>query len=168
MSRRDHGQTDGDGQTVIFLTPTHPHQSLVEYCNPFHTKTYSEHTASQPSPFPLATHYHKSPFGLSPGIPPSLLVMACHCRIADQQPSILRFTGMIAYVTKTFKELPENTQVQTGDKEEGKRTGTWLEGFKHLVASLELTSHNVTSLLAILSVPTSSRTVPHRRDAHDA
>lgn len=72
MSRRDHGQTDGDGQTVIFLTPTHPHQSLVEYCNPFHTKTYSEHTASQPSPFPLATHYHKSPFGLSPGIPPSV------------------------------------------------------------------------------------------------
>ncbi len=82
--------------------------------------------------------------------------MACHCRIADQQPSILRFTGMIAYVTKTFKELPENTQVQTGDKEEGKRTGTWLEGFKHLVASLELTSHNVTSLLAILSGAISS------------
>ena len=60
---------------------------------------------------------------------------------------------MIAYVTKTFKELPENTHVQTSneEEEEGRGTGTWLKDFKHLVASLELTSHNVTSLLAILS-----------------
>jgi hypothetical protein len=67
---------------------------------------------------------------------------------------------MIAYVTKTFQELhvPENTrheQSQPGDADadEGKieSNGTWLKDFKHLVASLEPTSHNVTSLLAILS-----------------
>jgi hypothetical protein len=62
---------------------------------------------------------------------------------------------MIAWTTKTFKELPTSghglaspnslTDASSSDD------GTWLKDFKQLIASLELTSHSVTSLLAILS-----------------
>lgn len=82
---------------------------------------------------------------------------------------------MTAYVTKTFKELPETAahmapangigksnvvtdsaaaaegevqQVRDGDSE---GDGAWLKDFRNLVSGLELTSHNVTSLLAIIS-----------------
>lgn len=55
---------------------------------------------------------------------------------------------MIAYVTKTFKELPENAHAGTAGEED---RGTWLKDFKEVVASLELTSHHVTSMLAIIS-----------------
>ncbi|KAK7894782.1 hypothetical protein LTR67_005521 [Exophiala xenobiotica] len=81
-------------------------------------------------------------------------------RLLNHTQNILRFTGMIAYVTKTFQELqvPENTRHEQSrpgeagaDEDEIGNNGTWLEDFKHLVASLEPTSHNVTSLLAILS-----------------
>lgn len=64
--------------------------------------------------------------------------------------SILRFTGITAYVTKTFKELPDNAHPDSTDSN-GDSKGSWMKDFKDLVASLELTSHNVTSLLAILS-----------------
>ncbi|KAI1610548.1 hypothetical protein EDD36DRAFT_467609 [Exophiala viscosa] len=65
-------------------------------------------------------------------------------RLLNHTQNILRFTGMIAYVTKTFKELPDDAHVE-GD------ANTWLQDFKNVVASLEVTSHHVTSMLAILS-----------------
>lgn len=72
--------------------------------------------------------------------------------------SILRFTGMIAFVTNTFKELdgPATTE------------RTWLRDFKDLIASLELTSHSVTSLLAIISgAITSGKPLPPYLTAPD-
>jgi hypothetical protein len=78
--------------------------------------------------------------------------------------SILRFTGLVAYVTKTFQELPENTHasqppqpVSSSSSSNGEKAGTgqdkdsWLKDFKDVVASLQVASHHVTSLLAILS-----------------
>ncbi|EXJ61463.1 uncharacterized protein A1O5_11779 [Cladophialophora psammophila CBS 110553] len=74
-------------------------------------------------------------------------------RMLAHTENILRFTAMIAWTTKTFKEIPEaaghveapNSLVATDG------TGTWLKDFTKLISSLELTSHSVTSLLAILS-----------------
>jgi hypothetical protein len=63
---------------------------------------------------------------------------------------------MIAWTTKTFKDLPTisdhgalpipNTLTATTAND-----GTWLQDFKNLISTLELTSHSITSLLAILS-----------------
>ena len=59
---------------------------------------------------------------------------------------------MIAFVTQTFKELPENTHFKSSDGTViGVTNKTWLKDFKDLIATLELTSHSVTSLLAIIS-----------------
>ncbi|KIX06506.1 uncharacterized protein Z518_04482 [Rhinocladiella mackenziei CBS 650.93] len=75
-------------------------------------------------------------------------------RLLNHTQNILRFTGMVAHVTKTFEELPENTHRHPPVAEESMSEtvkGTWLKEFKDLIASLELTSHDVTSLLAIIS-----------------
>jgi len=56
---------------------------------------------------------------------------------------------MIAYVTESFQSLPAGTHMQLTDSE-------WMTDFKQLIASLQLTSHNVTSLLAIISAAISS------------
>lgn len=77
---------------------------------------------------------------ISPPQPPSSLLTAY---------SILRFAGMIAYVTESFQSLPAGTHMQLTDRE-------WMTDFKQLIASLQLTSHNVTSLLAIISAAISS------------
>ena len=56
---------------------------------------------------------------------------------------------MIAYATESFQSLPSGTHTQLSDN-------TWLKDFKELVASLQLTSHNVTTLLAIISAAIST------------
>jgi hypothetical protein len=61
---------------------------------------------------------------------------------------------MIAWTTKTFKELPTTNHGITSPNsltDTSASDGTWLKDFTHLISSLELTSHAVTSLLAILS-----------------
>ena len=64
----------------------------------------------------------------------------------------MRFTAMIAFVTKTFKELPEDMHAPTDNKTTLTASdGVWLKDFKHVIGSLEFTSHSVTSLLAIIS-----------------
>lgn len=73
---------------------------------------------------------------------------------------------MIAYATKTFKELPENAHVapagETGTGgtttggADGADSAVWLADFQSLIATLEQTSHRVTSLLAIVSAAISS------------
>lgn len=58
---------------------------------------------------------------------------------------------MIAFVTKTFRELPDSihdTTITGGDFTNGK---TWAKDFKEVISTLQLASHGVTSLLAILS-----------------
>lgn len=67
---------------------------------------------------------------------------------------------MLAFVSKTFKELPEGTHlnIPSADLSTGK---TWAKDFKEVMSSLQTTSHGVTSLLAILSgAITSGRPVP--------
>ena len=51
---------------------------------------------------------------------------------------------MIAYVTETFRKAPVNNP-NLDDTE------TWLRDFRHLVASLQITSESVTSLLSMAS-----------------
>ena len=59
---------------------------------------------------------------------------------------------MIAFVTQTFKELPENAHFKSSHGNGvGDAPGTWLKDFEDLISNLELTSHSVTSLLAIIS-----------------
>lgn len=72
--------------------------------------------------------------------------------------SILCFTAMIARATKTFEELPVSAHQTTlpNALTDTSTDGTWLKDFTQLISSLELTSHNVTSLLAILSGAISS------------
>ncbi|KIW73346.1 hypothetical protein PV04_01476 [Phialophora macrospora] len=76
-------------------------------------------------------------------------------RLLTHTQNILRFTAMIAWTTKTFKELPTSGHGLTSPNSladtSSSGDGTWLKDFKQLIASLELTSHSVTSLLAILS-----------------
>jgi hypothetical protein len=68
---------------------------------------------------------------------------------------------MIAFVTKTFKELPEDTHANSVTATTLSNGGTWAKDFKEVMSTLELTSHGVTSLLAILSSAiTSGRPVP--------
>lgn len=65
---------------------------------------------------------------------------------------------MIAWTTKTFKELPASAH-QTALPNafmDISADGTWLKDFAQLISCLELTSHSVTSLLAILSSAISS------------
>ncbi|OAL36805.1 hypothetical protein AYO20_03860 [Fonsecaea nubica] len=74
-------------------------------------------------------------------------------RMLAHTENILRFTAMIAWTTKTFKEVPEsvghlgasNPAADTDER------GTWLKDFTQLISSLQLTSHSVTTLLAIIS-----------------
>lgn len=67
----------------------------------------------------------------------------------DQYPSILHFTSMIAYVVDSFQNLPTRTHTQiTSD--------AWLKDFKQLVASLQLTSQSVTSLLSMVAAAIST------------
>ena len=54
--------------------------------------------------------------------------------------SILRLTDMIAFVTTSVKDLREDTS-----------DTCWLDDIKKLIATLELTSHHTTTLLAIIS-----------------
>ncbi|KFZ19176.1 hypothetical protein V501_00789 [Pseudogymnoascus sp. VKM F-4519 (FW-2642)] len=58
--------------------------------------------------------------------------------------SIIRFTTMTAHASETFRVLPiaDNTQ---------NTPGSWLKDFKRLISSLQLTSQEVTSLLAIVA-----------------
>ncbi|KAJ9607321.1 hypothetical protein H2200_008394 [Cladophialophora chaetospira] len=75
-------------------------------------------------------------------------------RLLAHTQNILRFTAMIAWTTKTFKELPTTSHGITSPDsltEIASTDGSWLKDFKQLISSLELTSHSVTSLLAILS-----------------
>jgi hypothetical protein len=51
---------------------------------------------------------------------------------------------MIAYVTESFQNLPTDARTQTS-------SDWWLKDFKQLIASLELTSQEVTSLLSVVS-----------------
>jgi hypothetical protein len=55
---------------------------------------------------------------------------------------------MISYVTETFREFPDKDH-QTGSE-------SWLNDFKQLIASLQLTSQSVTSLLSIVAAAISS------------
>jgi hypothetical protein len=59
---------------------------------------------------------------------------------------------MIAWTTKTFRRdyttaSDPNSKTLTNISDDG----TWLHDFRSLISSLELTSHSVTSLLAIIS-----------------
>jgi hypothetical protein len=56
---------------------------------------------------------------------------------------------MMAYVTETFATFPSNDNTQNV-------SGSWLEDFKRLIASLQLRSHEVTSLLTILAAAIST------------
>jgi len=68
---------------------------------------------------------------------------------------------MIAFVTKTFKELPEDTHASNIAATTLSNESTWAKDFKEVISTLEFTSHGVTSLLAILSgAITSGRPVP--------
>ena len=62
---------------------------------------------------------------------------------------------MIAWTTKTFKDLPTTTPHGLPSSNPltsiPSTDGTWLKDFTQLISSLELTSHAVTSMLAILS-----------------
>jgi hypothetical protein len=58
--------------------------------------------------------------------------------------SILHFTTMIAYVTESFQNLPTGAHTPTS-------SDWWLKDFKQLIASLEITSHEVASLLSVVS-----------------
>lgn len=51
---------------------------------------------------------------------------------------------MISYVTESFQELPSNT-------DKNPSSASWLKDFKELVASLQLSSQNVTTVLSITS-----------------
>ncbi|KIX95771.1 uncharacterized protein Z520_08479 [Fonsecaea multimorphosa CBS 102226] len=77
-------------------------------------------------------------------------------RMLAHTENILRFTAMIAWTTKTFKEIPDEVAVGHLDGRNSvvstdNQDGKWLTDFTQLISSLELTSHSVTSLLAILS-----------------
>ncbi|KAK6366860.1 hypothetical protein LTS17_010411 [Exophiala oligosperma] len=67
-------------------------------------------------------------------------------QLLNHTQNILRFTGITAYVTKTLQELPDNAHPGSGDARV-----SWTKDFNALLASLDLASHHVTSLLAILS-----------------
>jgi hypothetical protein len=56
---------------------------------------------------------------------------------------------MLSYVTETFRDFPANIDRQITSE-------TWLKDFKQLIASLQLTSQNVTSLLAIVAAAIST------------
>lgn len=56
---------------------------------------------------------------------------------------------MIAYATETFRMLPTADNTQNA-------SGSWLKDLKHLIASLQLTSQEVTSLLSIVAAAIST------------
>ena len=56
---------------------------------------------------------------------------------------------MISYVTETFQDFPADIDRQITSE-------TWLKDFKQLIVSLQLTSQNVTSLLAIVAAAIST------------
>jgi hypothetical protein len=56
---------------------------------------------------------------------------------------------MISYVTETFDDFPTDDHHQAASE-------TWLKDFKQLIASLQLTSQNVTSLLSIVAAAIST------------
>lgn len=56
---------------------------------------------------------------------------------------------MISYVTETFRDFPTDKDPQITSK-------SWLNDFKQLITSLQLTSQNVTSLLSIVTVAIST------------
>jgi hypothetical protein len=75
---------------------------------------------------------------------------------------------MIAWTTKTFRRDYTSNSTRTVSADINAKTltnisddGTWLRDFRSLISSLELTSHSVTSLLAIISGSiTSGRPLP--------
>ena len=67
--------------------------------------------------------------------------------------SILRLTNMIGFVTTSFKDLREDTR---SDRVHPASDASWLRDVKKLIATLELTSHGTTTLLAIISSAISS------------
>jgi hypothetical protein len=56
---------------------------------------------------------------------------------------------MISYITETFRDFPTDTNYQITSE-------SWLKDFKQLIASLRLTSQNVTSLLSIVAAAISA------------
>ncbi|KAG0652725.1 hypothetical protein D0Z07_0346 [Hyphodiscus hymeniophilus] len=74
---------------------------------------------------------------------------ATYDKLLDHTQNILHFSTMISYVTETFKEFP--TEVDTQITSE-----SWMKDFKELIASLQLTSQNVTSLLSIVAAAIST------------
>ena len=56
---------------------------------------------------------------------------------------------MISYVTETFRDFPSQDNRQVASE-------SWLKDFKQLIASLQLTSQNVTSLLSIVAAAIST------------
>jgi hypothetical protein len=56
---------------------------------------------------------------------------------------------MISYITETFRDFPTDTNYQVTSE-------SWLKDFKQLIASLQLTSQNVTSLLSIVAAAISA------------
>lgn len=68
---------------------------------------------------------------------------------------------MIAFVTKTFQELPEGVHVPPSGGDDFSTGNTWAKDFRQVISTLQLASHGVTSLLAILSgAITHGRPVP--------
>ncbi|KIV89174.1 hypothetical protein, variant [Exophiala mesophila] len=85
-------------------------------------------------------------------------------RLLHATQNILRSTAMIAFVTKTFRELPEDVHIPTSGGDDfpsnttddtangtGTTNTTWAKDFREVISTLQLASHGVTSLLAILS-----------------
>lgn len=58
--------------------------------------------------------------------------------------SIMNLITMISYVTESFRDLPSNS-------EKDPLSASWLKDFKELVASMQLSSQNVTTILSIIS-----------------
>lgn len=56
---------------------------------------------------------------------------------------------MVSYVTETFRDFPTEIDSQITSE-------SWLKDFKQLIASLQLTSQNVTSLLSIVAAAIST------------
>lgn len=68
---------------------------------------------------------------------------------------------MISFATKIFKEHPVDAHVNGVASSTLSTESTWAKDFNQVMSTLELTSHGVTSLLAILSgAITSGRPVP--------
>jgi len=69
-------------------------------------------------------------------------------RFSDKFTSILRFTAMIAFVTKTFKELPEDTHASNIAATTLSNESTWAKDFKSYPL---LNSHLTVSPLSLRS-----------------